>query len=99
VYSVPAVHPVIVRGGHTNADYITRTFIDLAVQAGLGWSHERPSGPRDSSQARHGGIPRRHAKTHSLEDTGKVVRCLINFARENPDKQAEIFSEMRCLDC
>ena len=39
------------------------------------------------------------AKTHNLEDSGKAVRCLINFARENPDKQAEIFAEMRCLDC
>jgi hypothetical protein len=39
------------------------------------------------------------AKTHNLEDSSKAVRCLINFARENPDKQAEIFAEMRCLDC
>jgi len=39
------------------------------------------------------------AGKHGLEDIGKVIRCLINYARENPDKHAEIFDEFRCLDC
>ncbi len=39
------------------------------------------------------------AKTYGLDDTGKAIRCLINYARENPDKRDEIFSEVRCLDC
>jgi hypothetical protein len=30
---------------------------------------------------------------------GKAIRCLINYARENPDKHAEIFDDIRCLDC
>ena len=36
---------------------------------------------------------------HSLADIGKAIRCLINYARENPDKHGEIFDEVRCLDC
>lgn len=39
------------------------------------------------------------AAAYTLPDIGKVVRCLINYARENPDKRDEIFSEVRCLDC
>lgn len=39
------------------------------------------------------------AAKHGLPDLGKAVRCLINYARENPDKHADIFDEMRCLDC
>ncbi len=39
------------------------------------------------------------AKNYHLSDVGKAVRCLINYARENPDKQEDIFSEVRCLDC
>jgi hypothetical protein len=38
-------------------------------------------------------------KSFNLEDAGKVVRCLINYARENPDKRDEIFTEVRCTDC
>ena len=38
-------------------------------------------------------------KTSNLPDSGKAVRCLINYARENPDKRDEIFSEVRCVDC
>jgi hypothetical protein len=34
-----------------------------------------------------------------LPDVGKAVRCLINYARENPDKHDDIFDEVRCLDC
>jgi len=36
---------------------------------------------------------------HGLADVGKAVRCLVNFARESPDKEADIFTEVRCLDC
>jgi predicted O-methyltransferase YrrM len=36
---------------------------------------------------------------HGLRDLGKAVRCLVNYARENPDKHADIFDEVRCLDC
>ena len=39
------------------------------------------------------------AKAHKLDDAGKVIRCLVNYARENPDKHEEIFGEVRCLDC
>jgi hypothetical protein len=39
------------------------------------------------------------AEKHGLPDMGKAIRCLINYARENPDKHAEIFDEVRCLDC
>jgi len=39
------------------------------------------------------------AKSYSLSDTGKAVRCLINYARENPDRRDEIFSEVHCLGC
>jgi len=39
------------------------------------------------------------SKTYHLDDPSKALRCLVNYARENPDKHAEIFSEMRCLDC
>ena len=37
--------------------------------------------------------------SHGLPDIGKAVRCLINYARENPDKHDAIFAEVRCLDC
>ena len=39
------------------------------------------------------------AVKYGLPDAGKVVRCLINYARENPDKHADMFDEVRCLDC
>jgi hypothetical protein len=39
------------------------------------------------------------AKVHGLENSEKAIRCLVNYARENPDKRLEIFSEVRCLDC
>jgi hypothetical protein len=39
------------------------------------------------------------ATKYSLPDMGKAVRCLINYARENPDKSNEIFDEVRCLGC
>ena len=39
------------------------------------------------------------AATYGLADIGKAIRCLVNYARENPDRHAEIFDEIRCLDC
>jgi hypothetical protein len=39
------------------------------------------------------------AQKYGLADTGKAVRCLINYAREHPDKHQDIFEEVRCLDC
>lgn len=39
------------------------------------------------------------AKKYALPDMGKAVRCLVNYARENPDRSAEIFDDVRCLDC
>jgi len=39
------------------------------------------------------------AESHGLPDIGKAVRCLVNYARDNPDKHAAIFTEVRCLDC
>ena len=38
-------------------------------------------------------------QAYKLDDPGKAIRCLVNYARENPDKRDEIFGEMRCLDC
>lgn len=38
-------------------------------------------------------------KQYGLPDVGKAVRCLINYARENPDKHGAMFAEVRCLDC
>jgi hypothetical protein len=39
------------------------------------------------------------ADTYGLPDIGKAVRCLVNYARENPDKHEAIFGDVRCLDC
>jgi hypothetical protein len=36
---------------------------------------------------------------YALTDIGKAVRCLVNYARENPDKLDDIFGEVRCVDC
>lgn len=39
------------------------------------------------------------AAKHGLGDIGKAVRCLVNYARENPDQEQSIFADVRCLDC
>jgi hypothetical protein len=39
------------------------------------------------------------ARQHGLADMGKAVRCLVNYARENPEKQEDIFGDVRCVDC
>lgn len=38
-------------------------------------------------------------EAHGLSDIGKAVRCLIDYARENPDQQELIFGEIRCIEC
>ena len=38
-------------------------------------------------------------KAYGLPNIDKAVRCLVNYARENPDKQEAIFADVRCLDC
>ena len=39
-------------------------------------------------------------KAFDLDDAGKAVRILINYARENPDKRDEIFAQIHCTgDC
>ncbi|HXE80388.1 MAG TPA: hypothetical protein VNK41_06535 [Vicinamibacterales bacterium] len=39
------------------------------------------------------------ASKYGLPDIGKAIRCLVNYARENPDAHDAIFAEVRCLDC
>jgi hypothetical protein len=38
------------------------------------------------------------AKAHKLDDAGKAIRCLVNYARENPEKHDEIVGEVRSAD-
>lgn len=38
-------------------------------------------------------------RKYGLPDVSKAIRCLINYARENPDQLDAIFAEVRCLDC
>lgn len=39
-------------------------------------------------------------KAFGLPDTAKALRILINYAKENPDKRDEIFSDIHCTgDC
>jgi hypothetical protein len=39
------------------------------------------------------------AAKYALADVGKAVRCLVNYARENPEQHEAIFGEVRCIDC
>jgi hypothetical protein len=34
-----------------------------------------------------------------LPDVGKAIRCLVNYAREEPGQRDAIFQEIRCLEC
>ncbi len=36
---------------------------------------------------------------YDLADTGKAIRCLIDYAREHPGRLDEIFTAVRCVDC
>ena len=39
------------------------------------------------------------AAKYALPDAGKALRCLISYARENPEKHPDIFEEVRCSKC
>jgi hypothetical protein len=39
------------------------------------------------------------ARNYGLPDVGKAVRCLVNYARETPDRRDDIFNEIRCTGC
>jgi hypothetical protein len=39
------------------------------------------------------------AAKYSLPDSGKVIRCLIDYARDEPSQERVIFEVMRCLGC
>jgi hypothetical protein len=39
------------------------------------------------------------AAKYALPDAGKALRCLISYARENPEKHTDIFEEVRCSKC
>ncbi|MHC4909134.1 MAG: hypothetical protein ACYTF9_05380 [Planctomycetota bacterium] len=36
---------------------------------------------------------------HGLPDTSKALRCLVTYARSNPDMEDTLFREIRCTDC
>ena len=39
-------------------------------------------------------------KAFGIDDAGKAIRILINYARENPDKRNAIFGDIHCTgDC
>ncbi len=38
-------------------------------------------------------------KKYSIDDESKALRCLVNFAIEEPDHRKSIFEEIRCLHC
>ena len=83
-----------------NSDYITANRLDSA----RGWAV--PSTHMSAMQSREIQLKPEQAayideavEAFKLEDAGKALRCLINYARENPDKRDEIFSEVRCTDC
>jgi hypothetical protein len=39
------------------------------------------------------------AGKHDLPDASKALRCLINFAMQEVDREEAIFEEIRCTDC
>ena len=39
------------------------------------------------------------AQQHGLADESKALRCLLNHAMEKQGEAAEIFEQIRCLDC
>lgn len=36
---------------------------------------------------------------YDLTDESKALRCLINYAIDESDREQEIFEDIRCLDC
>jgi hypothetical protein len=41
----------------------------------------------------------RMMQKYDLPDESKALRCLINYARVESQREPEIFQEVRCLDC
>ncbi|MEQ8791745.1 MAG: hypothetical protein RIC55_36115 [Pirellulaceae bacterium] len=39
------------------------------------------------------------AQKYGLGDESKALRCLVNYALEKKDAEADIFKQIRCLDC
>ena len=39
------------------------------------------------------------AEKYGIADESKVVRCLLDFAIQNPDQETVFYQEIRCLDC
>ena len=39
------------------------------------------------------------AQKHSLPNRSKALRCLITFAMEQQEQEAEIFETIRCTNC
>ena len=38
-------------------------------------------------------------KTYELPDRSKALRCLVMFAMQSKDQEANIFQDIRCSDC
>ena len=38
-------------------------------------------------------------KKYDLENVGKAVRCLVNYARAESAQEKSIFGKRRCQDC
>lgn len=36
---------------------------------------------------------------YALADVSKAVRCLADYVISEPEQQAKVFEEIRCLDC
>ena len=87
-------------GACPNSDYITANRLDSAHCRAV------PSKVMSVMQSREIQLKPEQAayldeavKAFNLEDAGKALRILINYARENPEKRDEIFGEVRCADC
>ncbi|MFO0946947.1 MAG: hypothetical protein U1D30_13540 [Planctomycetota bacterium] len=39
------------------------------------------------------------ARTYNLPSMDKAIRCLVNYARDVPERRGDIFEDVRCLDC
>ena len=39
------------------------------------------------------------AGKYAIADVGKVIRCMIDHVRSEPDRERSIFEVVRCLDC
>ena len=39
------------------------------------------------------------AKKHELVDASKAVRCLIQYMRQRPELEKDVYEHVRCSDC